>query len=78
MYLGISLLFEAKLQEAKTTLKKVSDNLEAPLSDAADWYLALAHLKADEEEAAILLFQKLIASQSLYMEDAQALINQLD
>lgn len=78
LYLGISLLFEARLQEAKTILKKVSDNLEAPLSDAADWYLALAHLKAGEKEAAIPLLQELISSQSLYVERAQALINQMN
>jgi hypothetical protein len=75
LYLGISQLANDQLDAARTNLTAATKNERQ--TNAANWYLALTELKANQPEAARPLLQQLANGNSLFKNRATALLNKL-
>lgn len=76
LFLSISYLLEHQPVVAMSVLNKVTRQLNGPAQEAAQWYLALAHLQNDDAELAKTLLKN-IPSDGLYGTSAQQLLQEL-
>lgn len=75
LYLGISQLVNDHLDDARTNLTAAAKNERQ--TNAANWYLALTELRANQPEAARSLLQQLANGNSLFKDRAAALLDEL-
>jgi tetratricopeptide (TPR) repeat protein len=77
-YAGVCRLALGRTQEATLDLEQVmrlgGDDLRAP----AEWYLALARLRANDPEGARAHLERIAASEGFYRERARALLPELN
>lgn len=62
LYYGLSLLMDGKNQEAIQHIQIVATDSSARYQAAAQWYLALAYLKTDDQEASQSLLQEIVST----------------
>lgn len=79
LYYGISLLESGSVREAIDQLKQFKNTSTNSNNyvEATDWYLALAYLRSDQQEAASLLLQSIANTQHPYAAQAKALLQAL-
>jgi len=74
---GISNLEIENYNKANNSFQKVINHNDNLFIEQAEWYLALCYLKTGEQEKANLQFEKMIADNSLYKEEAEDILNKL-
>lgn len=62
LYYGLSLLMEDKSSESIEQLQRVATDSQARYQAAAQWYLSLAHLKADDLTASQSLLEEILST----------------
>lgn len=75
-YLGTSQLELGKTEEAVKSLNTVINNYSG-LNEQAKWYLSLAHLKNENEDAALGSLANIISKESEYEAKAKALLEDM-
>lgn len=77
-YFGVALLGNGQSSEAITQLQAVKNNPPKPVyTDYANWYLALAHLQADETKTAKTILELLSENSGDFQNQAKNLLDSL-
>ena len=75
-YLGMSQLELGKTEDAVKNLNTVINNYSS-FKEQAKWFLALSHLKNEDEDAALGTLANIISSKSEYQEKAEELLKDM-
>jgi len=77
LFLGLTCLELRKPEDAIVTLSEIPEQWENPYVVHRNWYLALAFLKTNRNEDALVLFENIRQSGSYYSEKADKIIRKL-
>ena len=76
-YFGMAALETNHLQEAETALEKVLAEPGSLFFEAANWYLGLCYLKAEEVEKAVGKFEEIVEGRGSYKDRASDILKKL-
>ncbi len=77
LFLGVCYLLDQRPEQAISTLATAAQSQEVPVQEAALWYLALAYLENNQPVMAKQILEA-ISVESIYREEAKALLEKMD